>query len=201
MSSPRVIKSLKGAGKVYDFRGTGVCPGYRSGGRYVRIKPLIMVEHIPVMHNKTGIQDFYDLGAVLRAQGLHLQAATDREGNVALYNDLNVLCYQARGANQVSCGVEHMHMSVGEEWLKKQLRASAWLRQYAEREYGIPLQNAILGSGSGTVKVIRKGHCSHRRVSSAAGYNDRSDPGAGYDFEYVKHCAQFFKRHGHFEGA
>lgn len=191
----KVIKELRGAGKVYDYRGTGVLPP--NGGR---IRPLIMVEHIPVVPNKPGTEDFLILANVLKKQNLSLQAATDREGNVALYNPLDRLCYQARGANQISCGVEHMHMSIGEEWTKKQLRASAWLWQYAEREYAIPLRTARLSPGHGTVGVLRRGHTSHRRVSQAAGFNDRSDPGPGYDWQYVRRAAIFFKRHGHFEG-
>lgn len=191
----KVIKTLRGAGTIYDYRGTNVLPP--SGGR---IRPLIMVEHIPVVPNKPGTQDFLILARVLKAQGLSLQAATDRDGNVALYNHLDRLCYQARGANQVSCGVEHMHMSTGEEWTRRQLRASAWLWQYAEREYGIPLRVARLGSGRGAVRVLRRGHTSHQRVSQAAGFNDRSDPGPGYDWEYVARAARFFKKHHHFEG-
>lgn len=191
-----VVKELKGAGTVYSLRGSGVLPP--NGGR---IRPLIMVEHIPVVPNVAGTSDFLLLAQVLRKQGLSLQAATDREGNVMLYNDLDTLCYQARGANQVSCGVEHMHMSTGEPWTKKQLRAAAWLWQYAEREHGIPLRIARIQAGNGTVGVLRRGHTSHQRVSAAAGYNDRSDPGPLFDWEYVRAAALFFKSHGHFEGA
>ncbi|MGI9100700.1 MAG: peptidoglycan recognition protein family protein [Solirubrobacteraceae bacterium] len=191
----KVLKELRGAGKVFDFRGTGVLPP--NGGI---IQPLIMVEHIPVVPNVAGAADFHMLARVLRQQGLSLQAATDREGNVALYNHLNRLCFQARGANQVSCGVEHMHMTVDEDWTKKQLRASAWLWQLAEREFGIPLRVARIAPGPGRIGVLRRGHTSHRRVSAAAGFHDRVDPGAGYDWEYVRKAALFFKRHGHFQG-
>jgi hypothetical protein len=191
----KVLKELRGAGKVFDYRGTGLLPA--NGGV---IQPLIMVEHIPVVRNVDGTGDFRTLASVLRAQGLSLQAATDREGNVALYNNLNRLCFQARGANQVSCGVEHMHMTIGEEWSRKQLRASAWLWQYAEHMFGIPLRVARIASGPGRVGVLRRGHTSHRRVSTAAGFNDRVDPGPGYDWEYVRKAALFFKSHGHFVG-
>lgn len=191
----KVLKELRGAGKVFDFRGTGVLPP--NGGV---IQPLIMVEHIPVVPNVQGAGDFHTLARVLKEQGLSLQAATDREGNVALYNSLNRLCFQARGANSVSCGVEHMHMTVEEEWTKKQLRASAWLWQLAERDFGIPLRIARISSGQGRIGVLRRGHTSHRRVSAAAGFHDRVDPGPGYDWEYVRKAALFFKRHGHFEG-
>ena len=191
----RVIKELRGAGKVFDYRGSGILPP--NGGR---IRPLIMVEHIPVVPNVPGTQDFRTLARVLRGQGLSLQAATDSEGNVALYNNLDRLCYQARGANQVSCGVEHMHWSTSEPWTKKQLRAAAWLWVHAEREYGIPLRIARLGAGKGHVVVVKRGHTSHQRVSQAAGFNDRSDPGPGFDYRYVRRAALFFKKHGHFEG-
>lgn len=202
LSNPRVLKELKGAGKLYDFRGTGHCPGARDArGRYIRINPLIAVEHIPVVRDQPGWGDFATLGRVLRDQGLHLQFATDREGNVCIYNDANVLCYQARGANQVSCGVEHMHMGIHDPWTKMQLRASGWIWQYLEREYGIPMQGATLTRGSGkTARVVRKGHCSHERVSSASGYNDRSDPGPKYDWEYVLKCAKAYKYNASFVG-
>jgi hypothetical protein len=196
MIEPKVIKELRGAGKIYDYRGTGLLPP--NGGT---IRPLIMVEHIPVVPNQQGTGDFVQLANVLKAQGLSLQAATDREGNVALYNRLDRLCFQAKGANSVSCGVEHMHMTVDEEWTKKQLRASAWLWQYAEREFGIPMRIARLGDGAGVVSVLRRGHTSHKRVSEAAGFNNRNDPGEGYRWAYVRHAAHFFKEHGHFEGA
>lgn len=190
---PRVIKELRGAGRIYDWRNTGLLPP--SGGR---IRLQIMVEHIPVVPNQAGTGDFIQLANVLRAQNLSLQAATDREGHVALYTHLDRLCWQARGANQVSCGVEHMHMSISEDWSRKQLRASAWLWQYAEHAYGIPMQNGRLASGPGFVKVTRRGHVSHRAVSRAAGFNDRSDPGPRYDWAYVKRAAEFYVRHGGF---
>lgn len=192
----KVLKSVKGMGTIYDWRGTGWAPA--NGGK---INPLIFVQHIPVVPNKDGIGDFITLRNVLVAQGLMVQSATDREGNVALYTPFDVLCYQARGANQFSCGCEHMHMSVTEPWSKRQLRASAWLAQLAERKHNIPVQMADLDPGPGIVKVKRRGHTSHKNVSAKAGYNDRSDPGPGYDWEYVSHCVKFFEEHGHFEGA
>lgn len=191
--TPRVIKSLRGAGRIYDWRGTGLL--HPNGGR---IRLQLMIEHIPVVPNRKGTGDFIQLANILKAQGLSLQAATDSEGHVALYTPLDRLCYQARGANQVSCGVEHMHMSTGEWWSKKQMRASAWLWQYAEHAYGVPMQNARLRRGNGFVGVARRGHCSHMAVSRAAGYNDRSDPGPGYDWAYVLRAAKFFRVHGGF---
>lgn len=192
MSDFTVVKALRGAGKVYRARPHVLPP---NGGRS---PVLVMVEHIPVMHDKPGTEDFTDLARVLLAQGLSLEAATDGDGNVCLYNRLDVLCYQARGLNGPSCGVEHMHMSIGDPWRRVQLRASAWLWQYAEREYGIPMQMAKLGRRPGQAVVLRKGHTSHRRVSEAAAFNDRSDPGPGYDWEYVMRAAAFYKRHGGF---
>jgi hypothetical protein len=193
--SPRVVKTLRGAGTVFDWRGTGLLPP--NGGR---IHLLLGIEHIPVVRNVKGIDDFVTLANVLKAQGLSLQTATDSEGNVALYNPLDSLCYQARGSNSCSYGTEHMHMTVTETWTKRQLRAAAWIWQYAEREYGIPPHTARVGRGNPT-PVWRKGHISHMAQARAAGFNDRVDPGAGFDVDYVGHCVSFFKRKGHFEGA
>lgn len=201
MFKPRTVKRIPGIGKVFDYRGTGLCPGVKQDGRYVRIKPLIMVEHIPVLPNQKGLGDFLQLGDILRERGLNLQAATDSEGHIALFNDLNVLCWQAKGANQVSCGVEHMHMTVGEEWTRKQLCASAYLWVRAERNHDIPIQGAkIRAGGPGVIRVVRKGHTSHRRVSAAAGFHDRSDPGPGYDWAFVKHAALYYRRKDTFVG-
>ena len=192
----RVLKSIKGMGTIYDWRTSPWTPS--NGGK---IPVNAFVHHIPVVPNMVGIADFIRLRDVLVAQGLMVQTATDREGNVALYTPFNQLCYQARGANSFSTGCEHMHMTTGETWLKKQLRASAWLVQLCKDKHGTPRQRAQLGSGNGVVRVLRRGQTTHMEVSAKAGYNDRSDPGSGYDFEYVDHCVDFFDKHGHFEGA
>lgn len=191
-----VLKEIPGMGKVYDWRSSTWTPA--NGGR---INPLVFVQHIPVVPNTTGIADFVTLRNVLVAQGLMVQSATDREGNVALFTPFDVLCYQAKGANQFSCGCEHMHVSTGELWSRMQLRAAGWLVQLAERKHGIPLGMANLNDGDGVVRVARRGQTSHKNVSARAGYNDRTDPGGGYDWDYVKHCAVFFKEHGHMKGA
>jgi hypothetical protein len=191
-----VLKKVKGMGTVYDWRKSPWTPA--NGGK---IKPLVFVQHIPVVPNLAGIADFVRLRDVLVAQGLMVQNATDRDGNVALFTPMDVLCYQAKGANQQSCGTEHMHMSVGEEWTRRQLRASAWLINQAKEKHGLPAHMGALGNGPGIVKVIERGQVSHMRVSQAAGYNDRTDPGQLYDWEYVNHCVIYYRVHGHFEGA
>jgi N-acetylmuramoyl-L-alanine amidase len=199
---PRAVKDLPGAGKVYDFRGTGLLPGVKDdNGHVIRTNLLLWVEHIPVYPNKPGIEDFYGLADVLRARELQLQTATDRDGNVAIYTSPNILCYQAKGANFISGGTEHMHMTTSEDWTRRQLRASAWIWQWVER-YGVPIQGGrIKPAPNNQVSVTRKGHVGHARVSAAAGYNDRSDPGPEYDWKYVRHCAEYWKRKGTFVGA
>jgi hypothetical protein len=188
----RVITTMSQAGRVIDARGTGLLPP--NGG----VIPLYLaIEHIPVVPNVKGYADFGTLARVLRAQGLSLQTATDAEGNVILYNDLNRLCYQARGSNSISYGTEHMHMTVGERWTKEQEYASAWLWAYAFRRFGLPLQVAKMGSGNPT-PVHRRGHTSHKQQSIRAGYHDRSDPGPGYKFGRVQHAAKFHVEHGAF---
>jgi hypothetical protein len=191
-----VLKEIRGMGKVYDWRTSPWTPA--NGGK---IKPLILVQHIPVVRNVAGIGDFITLRNVLVAQGLMVQCATDSEGNVALYTPFDQLCYQARGANQLSTGCEHMHAATSEPWTKRQLRAAAWLVQLARRKHGIPIEGATLGSGDGVVRVAKRGQTTHESVSKMAGYNDRSDPGPGYDWAYVRHCVRFFEQHGHMEGA
>jgi hypothetical protein len=192
----KVLKDVRGMGRIYDWRASPWTPA--SGGR---INPIVFVQHIPVVPNMAGIADFVRLRDVLVAQGLMVQNATDRDGNIALYTPMNILCYQARGANQMSCGTEHMHMAIGETWTKRQMRASAWLVNQAKDKYGIPAGMADLEPGGGIVRVARRGQTSHRMVSDMAGYHDRTDPGGGYDWEYVYHCVLFYRQHGHFEGA
>lgn len=192
----RVLKKVRGMGTVYDWRHTNWAPA--NGGT---IKLQVFVQHIPVVRNMAGIADFVVLRNVLVAQGLMVQQATDRDGNVALYTPMNSLCFQARGANQFSTGTEHMHMTTGEEWSKKQLRASAWIINQASLVHGVTIQNGRLSGGSGVARVAKKGQVSHMAVSKAAGFNDRVDPGNRYDWEYVRHCVMYFRKHSHFEGA
>jgi N-acetylmuramoyl-L-alanine amidase len=201
---PEVLKELSIAGDqtstIWDYRGE-TSP---NGGR---IELRACVHHIPVISNVTGRGDLDKLRQVLLdrrppAGGLMVQFGTDAEGNVALFTRADRLCFQAKGANQVSCGIEHMHFAIGEDWSKKQLRAAAWIAQYLEREFDIPLQMAdVEPAGSGVVKIARKGHTSHEQISHLAGFNDRTDPGSGFDYDYMFHAAKFFKANGHFVGA
>lgn len=201
---PEVLKTLKIAGgltsRIFDYRGET----QPNGGR---IELRACVHHIPVIKNQDGRGDLDTLRRVLLDRrpptgGLMVQFGTDAEGNVALYTRANRLCFQARGANQSTCGIEHMHFTTDERWRKRQFRAAAWIAQYLHREFDIPLQMAkVEPLGSGLVQIARKGHTSHQIVSQVAGFNDRSDPGPGFDYEYVFHAAKFFKRKGHFVGA
>lgn len=192
-----VLRTIKGMGTIYDWRKSSWTPRSFSGN----IPVLLFVHHIPVVPNMAGIADFVRLRDVLVAQGLMVQTTTDRDGNVGLFTPFNAGCYQAKGANSFSCGCEHMHLTIGETWTKKQLRASAWLVQRCNDKHGTPLSKARLASGSGVVRVVTRGQTTHKDVSHYAGYNDRSDPGSGYDFEYVAHCVRYFNQHGDFANA
>jgi hypothetical protein len=194
----RVLKTIKGMGTVYDWRQSPWTPA--NGGR---IHPVVGVQHIPVVPNVVGVGDFVTLRNVLVAQGLMVQSSTDREGNVGLVTPFDILCYQARGANQISWGSENMHLSISEPWSKKQLRAVAWVVQLAEAKHGIPVSKGQLGAGSPIVKVLRRGAVTHEDESNKAGFHDRTDPGAGLwgQWDYVEHCVRFFREHGHMSGA
>lgn len=189
----RSERTVPGLGKIFDFRGTGLCPP--NGGR---IRPLVMVHHIPVVRNVSGVADFLTLGRVLRGQGLAIQAATDAEGNVALYTRFDELCFGQRGANQLGCGVEHMHMTVGEPWTEKQMRAAAWCAAQVWTSYGVPPRAAVLAAGDRLVSVKRRGHTSHKTVSDLAGFRDRSDPGPGFSFAHLYELTRFFRQRGRF---
>lgn len=196
---PTVAKTLKVASgvtsKVWDYRGE-TSP---NGGT---IALRACVHHIPVIRNQAGRGDLDTLRRVLVNQGLMVQFGSDAEGNVALYTRANRLCYHARGANSATCGIEHMHYLTSESWSKKQMCAAAWIAQYLEREHGIPLQMADVDRGpSGVAVIARKGHTSHQQISRMAGFNDRSDPGAGFNYERMFAFAAYFKRKGHFVGA
>jgi hypothetical protein len=194
VTSPRSERTIPGmGGKVFDFRGTGLCPP--NGGR---IRPLLMVHHIPVVPQQRGIGDLVRLGEILRGQGLAIQAATDAEGNVALYTRFDELCFGHRGANQFACGVEHMHFTVGEDWTENQMRAAAWCANRVWNAFGIRPRKAILLSGAGLVRVQRRGHTSHMEVSNLAGFHDRSDPGPGFNFAHMYELARFFQEHQRF---
>ena len=195
----KVERMLKIAGQVestvFDYRHV-TSP---NGGK---IALSACVHHIPVITNVPGRADLDTLRQVLLNQGLMVQFGTDAEGNVAMYTRADRLCFHARGANSVTCGIEHMHFAVGEKWMKKQLRAAAWIVQRLDNIFGLPMRLATVEpGGAGIARITQTGHTTHQRISTAAGFNDRVDPGAGFDFEYVFHAAQFFKDHGHFVGA
>lgn len=190
---PRSVRAIPGMGKVYDYRGTGLCPPNGA-----RIRPLIMVHHIPVVRNVKGTADLVVLGRVLRGQGLAIQAATDAEGNVALYTRFDQLCFGQRGANQFSCGVEHMHWDVNEKWTEKQMRAAAWCANQVWVSYGIPPRRAGLTRGNRIVGVKHRGHTSHENVSKMAGFNDRSDPGDGFNYPHVYELTRHYNKNHKF---
>jgi N-acetylmuramoyl-L-alanine amidase len=194
VTQPRSERRIPGmGGKVFDFRGTGLCPP--NGGR---IRPLLMVHHIPVVPQAPGIADLVRLGEILRGQGLAIQAATDAEGNVALYTRFDELCFGHRGANSFACGIEHMHGTVEEPWTEKQMRAAAWCAHRAWTSFDIRPRGAILQPGPGIVRVQRRGHTSHMNVSAKAGFNDRVDPGAGFNFPHLYELTRFFHKHHRF---
>jgi hypothetical protein len=195
----KVKRTLKIAGErkstVFDFRHV-TSP---NGGK---ITLQACVHHIPVISNVPGRADLDTLRSVLLAQGLMVQFGTDAEGNVAMYTPADRLCFHARGGNSVTCGIEHMHATVGEAWTKKQLRAAAWIVQRLERQFGLPRRMATVEpNGPRFARITRTGHTSHEEISRAAGFNDRVDPGDGFDYDYVFHAAEFFEKHGHFIGA
>lgn len=195
---PTVIKTLKIAegqtSKIWDYR-----KETSPNGGVIPIRAC--VHHIPVIHQMPGRADLDALRRVLLAQGLMVQFGTDGEGNIALYTRANRLCWQARGGNSVTCGIEHMHFLVSEDWSKKQIRAAAWIAQYLEREFHLPLRMANVEPGPGVARIVRTGHTSHQQISHMAGFNDRSDPGSGFDYDQMFSYADFFKKHGHFIGA
>ena len=196
---PSTLKKLhiaKGVySSIYDYRGET-----SPNGGTIALKACTW--HIPVIEQAPGRADLDTLRRVLLDQGLMVQFGTDGEGNVAMYTKANRLCWQARGGNYATCGVEQMHYRTTDEWSLKQLRAAGWIMQYLEREYDIPLQMAdVEPGGPGLALIVRKGHTSHRQIARMAGYNDRTDPGHGFDYEYCFHAANFFKEHGHFVGA
>jgi len=76
MTEPRSVRDVPGmGGKVFDFRGTGLCPP--SGDK---IEPLIMVHHIPVVARIPGTADFEKLGKILRGKGLPSKRRPIRKG-------------------------------------------------------------------------------------------------------------------------
>jgi hypothetical protein len=192
---PRAVHAIKGmGGKLYDFRRTGLLSP--SGGR---IRILVGVEHIPVVRNVPGLGDFFTLANVLKAQGLALQRSTDSEGNVCAYTDLNELCFQARGVNAISYGVEHMHLTIGEAWRERQFRAAALVMAQAFKTQGLSLHGGkLVHQSPGIAGCTRTGHVSHKYVSAAAGFNDRSDPGPGFRFGHCYDLARFYLHHHRF---
>jgi hypothetical protein len=203
---PRSVKDVPGmGGKVFDFRGTGLLQNV--GGPIV---PRVMVQHIPVVANATGLADFRKLADTLNSQGLGIQAATDEDGNVALFAPFDREVGGQLGANKLACGVEHMHLKINEDWTEEQMRAAAWCAHHALDQHGIPLRRAILTPGDGffdddddfhltkNVGVQRSGHTSHKNVSALIGSFQRSDPGPKFSFKHMYELAKFFRKHHRF---
>jgi hypothetical protein len=210
VTEPVSVKTVPGmGGKVFDFRGTGLLPP-KPGGP---IRPLVFVHHIPVVENAVGLADFEKLASILKGGGLAIQAATDAEGNVALFSRLDEKCFGHLGANHLACGAEHMHLDVNEKWTEKQMRAAAWLSHRAWRSFGIPPRRAILLPGAGhfdsdhvfhldePVGVQRRGHTSHENVSAKIDSHQRFDPGPKFSFKHLYELTRFFREHHTFEGA
>jgi N-acetylmuramoyl-L-alanine amidase len=198
MSTPQPVKVLdiKGTrGKVFDFRGTGLCPP-APGGR--RIRPLVMVHHIPVVHQAEGIGDFRKLAEILVGAGKSIQASTDGEGNVALFTHWDQLCWGQKGANFVACGVEHMHFSTAKTFSEAQMKAAAWCANQVWKKHNIPPRRGILLPGDGVVTVQRRGHTSHMNVSKKAGFNNRTDPGPNFDYALLYELTKFYREHQSF---
>jgi N-acetylmuramoyl-L-alanine amidase len=192
--TPRSERTVPGmGGKVFDFRGTGLCPP--NGGR---IRPLLLVHHIPVVPNMKGTVDFITLGNILRGEGLAIQASTDAEGNVALFTRFDEFCFGHRGANQLACGIEHMHKTVDEPWTEKQMRAAAWCSAQVFLSHGVAPRGGVMTPGHHIVGVKRRGHTSHMAVSDLAGFHDRKDPGAGFNFAHLYELTRFFVKHRRF---
>lgn len=195
--APRHTHAVPGMGRVLDWRDTGLLP---PNGGPIPVKAL--THHIPVVPNVKGIGDFVTLANVLKAQGLALQFATDREGNVAIYNEPHHLCFQARGLNQQGPGVEHMHLTIGESWTERQYRAAAWIAWWLHRHYDLPYRNAsIKAAGFGLARVAKTGHTTHRKVSDVAGFHDRVDPGHGFRRGHVFELAHHYEKHRSFAHA
>lgn len=192
----RHVQKIPGlSGKVYDFRGTGLCPPVMSGGRPIRIRPVLYVQHIPVIHNAKGLGDIITLGNVLRAQGLNVHSGTDAEGNIALYTRQDELCYHARGVNSVSMGTEHMHFGIDEPWTEAQMKAAAYLAWRAWHYEGVPPRNAKLGhAGAGLASAKQSGHTTHRIEADVAGWHDRTDPGPKFHRQHLYELVHFYDR-------
>jgi N-acetylmuramoyl-L-alanine amidase len=194
--SPKSVRAIPGmGGKVFDFRGTGLCPPARGGQR---IRPLVMVHHIPEVHQAAGTGDFIKLARILVDGGKSIQASTDGDGNVALFTRWDELCWGQRGANFLGCGVEHMHFSTGKTFSERQMRAAAWCAAQVWISFNIPPRRGILLPGNGVVRVQRRGHTSHMNVSKKAGFNDRRDPGPNFDYAHLYDLTKFYRKHRKF---
>ena len=197
MISARETRKIGGGVIFRDYRGTGLCPP--NGGVIV---PEVWVEHIPVIAQRPGVEDIMILGRVLRDQGLAIQAATDGDGTFALFTSLNRLCYGQRGINSRAGGTEHMHYATSDPWGELQCRAAAFGYVLIKRRRGIPFEaGRLVNGGPGIAVPTRRGHVSHKRVSAAAGYFDRSDPGPGYPWRHIVRLAGYFEERGTFRGA
>jgi hypothetical protein len=191
-----VVAEFVGMGKIIDWRRSPWTPS--SGGI---ISPLLYIDHIPVLPNQKGINDFIRLRDVLVAQGLMVHCSTDAEGNVAWYTDMNHLNFHARGANTISTGGENIHKSVEEEWTNRQLNAVSYMHWHMDRHWNVPPTQARLARGNGIVRVLKKGDTTHEKEADFAGFHDRGDPGRKFEQHRARvlRGVRYFNDHHHFK--
>lgn len=141
------------------------------------VRPRIIVLHITVSHNRTGLDDLRSIGEFFQTVDASSHIVNDREGHdLRCVRDADKAWTQA-AYNPQALSIEQIEFEVksSERWLKEskpQLNnTAAWVANWSHL-YGIPLQHSTTN-----------GVCQHRDLGAAGGGHVDCSP--DYPLPYV----------------
>ncbi len=192
---PRVLIDARGSLSTIPFNRNGK----------PRHTPLTLgVLHSTESHDYPGTRD---IAGVIQwwknpQSGGAAHLVVDSDGNAGYAVDLGKTAPHVGTMNYCSVGIEQIGFAkfALKIWLlrDKQLRAVARWMAYINKNYGLPLQEAIV-TRSG--KVARPGWTTHRRLGELGLGTNHTDPGAFYPFKKVLNYAKWYAAHGWTEGS
>lgn len=165
----------------------------REGGR-----PHLMVLHTTEGHNAPGLTDLVGLEAEFNDPSSEASShvATDGDGNIARYVPDKMKAWTVCSFNPYTLNIEQVGFasSTRKEWFEKplQLKAAAVILAEWSIAWGVPLQNAKIGSG---LEIKRDGVCQHKDLGSTG--CGHTDCGPGYPQGYVIRLAQLIVEEHH----
>lgn len=166
--------------KVKDFTPNCYSP------RGARIKLVII--HDTEGHNREGVGDLVDLGALFHNRVASCHVGVDAEGQSGRYVRDGDAAWQAVAYNRVSVGIENLGFASQSEWPEKQVKEAArWVALWSHH-HGVPIRKAWTVNG----RVLRSGVTTHRKLGAAGG--NHSDPGEHYPMGHLFDLAKHYRK-------